>query len=185
MENWKDVVWYEGIYYISDIWNIRNNKKYMSPVLDSHWYMMTALRKDGKSKPKKIHRLVAEAFIPNPDNKPCINHKNWIRNDNRIENLERVTYKENIVHAVNILKRDLWCHRWKFWINHNCSKQVNQYTKNGEFIRERWSLSDIKRELWYNADNISRCCKWKHKYRRWFIWKYKIKAVNYLLSKQK
>ena len=63
------------------------------------WYPAVNLCLLGKCKTKKIHKLVAEAFIPNPENKKCINHINGIKADNRIENLEWVTYKENSVHA--------------------------------------------------------------------------------------
>ena len=58
-------------------------------------YYFVILRKDGKSYNKMIHRLIAQAFIPNPDNKPCIDHINAVRTDNRIENLRWSTYTEN------------------------------------------------------------------------------------------
>ena len=63
---------------------------------DSTGYIVRALCKNGKMKTFKLHRLLAIAFIPNPENKPCIDHINGIRNDNRLENLRWVTYQENM-----------------------------------------------------------------------------------------
>ena len=74
-------------------------------VCNKDGYNIVNLWKNKKKKTIKVHRLVAEAFIPNLDNKPYINHKNAIRNDNTIQNLEWCTQKENILHAYKIGSR--------------------------------------------------------------------------------
>lgn len=65
-------------------------------------YRQISMYQNGKDIKEKLHRLIAIAFIPNPENKPFINHKNGIRDDNRVENLEWCTHKENINHAIQI-----------------------------------------------------------------------------------
>lgn len=80
------------------VWSGKRDKL-LTPVKESFGYLVTKL--GGDSKLLKIHRLVAEAFIPNPDGKPCVNHINGVKSDNNMENLEWVTYSENTIHAFN------------------------------------------------------------------------------------
>ena len=98
METWKDVIGYEGIYQVSDIGNVRNVKsgKTLKPNLDTKGYLMIRLYKNAKFKICRVHRLVAEAFIPNPENKPTVDHINTIRTDNRLCNLRWFTQQEQI-----------------------------------------------------------------------------------------
>lgn len=108
-EIWKDIKGYEGFYQISNIGRIKNLPRKYAPrerirknCLDSDGYGLIILYRDGTSKTKKIHRLVAQAFIENPLNLPEVNHKNGIKTDNYTDNLEWVTTRQNIEHAIKI-----------------------------------------------------------------------------------
>lgn len=79
--------------------------KVLKPVLTNNGYHGVSLKVNGKFHPYRIHRLVAEAFIPNPENKPEVNHINGNKTDNRVENLEWVTSQENQLHATRILAK--------------------------------------------------------------------------------
>ncbi len=98
-EVWKDIAGYEGIYKVSNLGNIKsfrkNKETVLKPYTTSQGYKQARLFKDGKSKGFFVHRLVAQAFLPNPESLPCINHKNEVKDDNRLENLEWCSYKYN------------------------------------------------------------------------------------------
>lgn len=100
MEKWKNVIGYDGIYQVSDAGSVRktSGKKLISSY-DSHGYKVVTLFKDGSRRSFKVHRLVASAFIPNPQGKQQINHINSVRHDNRVSNLEWVSPHENSKHA--------------------------------------------------------------------------------------
>ena len=106
MEEWKDIKGYEGRYQVSSMGRVKSNLKHqgtneriLKSLLCGSEYHRVGLCKKLELKCLLIHRLVAIAFIPNPKNKPQVNHKNGIKKDNRIDNLEWVTCSENHKHA--------------------------------------------------------------------------------------
>ena len=133
----EDVPDYEGLYQISNLGNVKSlkrevydkfGKKYnkkeriLKPGLSTGYFTIN-LCKNGVSKNYMIHKLVIESFIPNPENKPCVNHINGIKTDNRLENLEWVTYSENTKHAFKI---GLQIPSKRVGENHNRSKLTNE-----------------------------------------------------------
>lgn len=97
-EIWKDVIGFEGFYEVSSLGRVKNSRT--GKIIGSKArYVKVTLQVKGKISHKLAHRLVAEAFIPNPKNKPTVNHRNGNKHDNTVDNLEWATYSENMQHA--------------------------------------------------------------------------------------
>lgn len=100
-EEWKWIKGYEGLYQISSIGRIKLLDGHIrKPEAKSDYYPTVVLMKNSKRKTFRLHRLVCEAFVPNPENKTQVNHKDMNKNNNSVENLEWVTPYENMVHAI-------------------------------------------------------------------------------------
>lgn len=158
---WKIIDGFEfyKINNIGEVFSIKRNIK-MKPYMDRDEYLMVSLRINNKSKWKKVHRLVAIAFMPNPENKPQVNHKNGIKYDNRLENLEWCTNSENMKHAyaLNLI------------IPNTGESKFSSKLKNSDIVNIKTNpLSLTQKQLSeiYNVhnSNISRIIngkKWKH-----------------------
>lgn len=176
-EIWKDIKGYENLYQISNLGNVRSLDRYkvtkgrygemkakikgkvLIPCINHDGYKEIVLSKNGKSKMYRLHRIVAEAFINNDENKNQVNHKNGNKLDNRAENLEWCTCKENIQHALknNLIK---------------CERRINQYDLKMNFIKEWRSISEIKRVLNISDSNIIKVCNEERNSAGGFKWKY-------------
>lgn len=99
VEKWRDIAGYEGIYQVSDHGRVKTRKKIRTPQKNNRGYMTIMLYKSDGGRHFLIHRLVAQAFIPNPENKATVNHKDGVRSNNKVDNLEWATYSENNLHS--------------------------------------------------------------------------------------
>jgi hypothetical protein len=173
-EVWKDVPWYEGLYKVSNLWRVysfylKGISKITVEKIWGYWFLW--LSKKWVSKTFKIHRLVCLVFIPNPENKPQVNHKNWIKLDNRVENLEWCTNWENQIHAYKTWLK-VWAFKWKLWASHNKSKTTYQFDRNGNLLNVFWSASEAARYMNKSRTCITDCCRWKQDHAFGYVWKY-------------
>lgn len=161
-EIWKKIDGYEN-YSVSKDGDVRNDKteRILKPHHNKAGYQSINLYKNGKVKHFQVHRLVAETFIPNPDDLPCIDHINTIRDDNRVENLRWVTYKENMNNPLTRKKMSGENHPMyeRTGENNPTSKMVICVTTREIFN----GAMEAERQTGVNQSNISLCCSGKRK----------------------
>ena len=175
-EIWKDILGYEGLYQVSNFGRVRSldrivkekngkNKflkgKILKYILVYGGYMVVRLSKNGILKNYYVHRLVAQAFLDNPDNLPQVNHKDENPLNNVVSNLEWVSAKYNCNYGTRNER-----------VAEKLSKTVLQYDLEGNFIKEWKSIMECGRNG-YIFTSVSKCCLGKQKTHKGYIWKYK------------
>lgn len=189
MEIFKEILDYEGLYQISNEGNVKSLKygkeKLLKPQADTKGYLYVHLSKDGKQKFHKVHRLVASAFLDNPDNLPQVNHKDEDKANNCVENLEWCTNEYNsnygtrnkrVGEAQRGIPKPLVAEA--LTNRTDLSIPVDMLTMDGELIRTFPSSAEAERWLRTNGypkagnTHIIQCCKGKRNTHCGFKWRY-------------
>ena len=162
-EVWRNINNYE----VSTTGRVRNPRtgKILKPVKNEYGYFRVGLWKDGIVKRHLVHRLVAMAFIPNPQGLPIVNHKNEVKTDNRVENLEWCDDKYSINYGTRNEKVS------KSMTNGKRSKTVYQYTVDGQLVKVWPSTNECGRNGFDQA-NVSACCRDQINQYKGFKWSY-------------
>lgn len=182
VEKWIDISGYNNFYFVSNYGRIksmprlRRRKEKILKTGIINGYLRVVLYFKKQKKYKLVHRLVAEAFIPNPENKSEVNHKDGNKKNNNVSNLEWVTKSENAKHSFHILgnKPSNYDRIVAFGKDNYKSKKVYQYSKSGKFINEFDGVRDAGRITGIDHRSISAVASGS-KIRRsagGYVWKY-------------
>lgn len=155
---WRDIVGYEKYYEVSNYGDIRNKLtgKELALSLKRNGYLSVDLRY-GEPRTVSVHRIVAIAFVENPCNLPCVNHKNEIKTDNSSDNLEWCTQKYNANYGYGANARNT---------------SILQFDMNGNFVRMWTSIKEAAEALGIKYQGISRVCRGERKASGGFKWEY-------------
>lgn len=164
-EIWKDVVGYEGLYKVSNkgrLYSIKRKRK-MNPTTSKNGYKRVKLYTNGKFKTVFVHRIVATAFLDNPENYPVVNHLDENKLNNNVENLQWCTQKQNVNHGTGQQRR-----------TEAVKMLVKQYTLDGQYIATYKSAVDLQELYGFHQSAISRVCRGERKTAYKYIWKYAV-----------
>lgn len=166
---------FDGDYLITPFGDIFSSKtkRFLKPKIGNKGYLLISLRdKSGKQKTFSVHRAVAKHFISNPENKPCVNHKDTNRLNCHFENLEWVTYSENNKYSFSVGK--FGKHNMNIYRLIEVSKKpVIQKAKDGLIIKTWGSMSEASKELSISVSGICMATSGKLKTYKGFLWSYK------------
>lgn len=163
MEIWKNIEEATN-YEVSNLGNVRNTKsgQILNPGVSGNGYKQVSLKMKDNNKFMKryVHRLVATYFLPNPDNKREVNHRNLDRTDNRVENLEWITSSDNQKH------------KYENGDYKTSNRKVGQFDLEGNFIQEFESIIAAARSIGRDRQGIDRAVHGRSAYSYGFIWKF-------------
>jgi hypothetical protein len=179
-ELWKPVKGYESAYEVSNYGRVRSMDRvdsagrHLSGVIlnqsmKREGYLKVALCREGVAKTLTVHRLVAEVFLQNTDNKPQVNHLNGIKTDNRAVNLEWATKSENLKHKYRVLDFESPM-TGKFYGSNPNSKGVRQYSLDGDYIAEYSSMKEAAEAVGCKPNGVSRACSGELRQSGGFRW---------------
>ncbi len=151
-------------YEVSNLGKVRNIKsgRILKPYLNPSGYLRHCLCENNKSKYLFLHKIIAIAFIDNPEEKPCVNHIDENKLNNDLSNLEWCTIRENIIHGTRTKRAA-----------EKCSKKVIQLDLNDNVLNIFESMTQAEQETGTSAGNISRCCNGKAKIAGGYKWRKK------------
>ena len=188
-EIWKDIVGYEGEYKVSNFANVLRVKDgyLLCPVISSRGYYVVGL----KHRQFQLSRLVLSAFVPNPENKPQVDHIDGNPLNNCLSNLRWATSKENINNPItNFRQREAMRKKWRDGVYDGNKRKILQYTKRGELIKTWPCIKDAADSLGKNKATIINSLRHPEKWKSMhgFLWCYaddadRIKKIESLCTK--
>lgn len=184
MEQWKEITGYEGLYQVSSCGRVRSQHKTGNRILKQHisrGYCYVTLIEDNRRIMTLVHRLVAMAFLENPEDKPCVNHKDGNKENNSVGNLEWVTQSENIRHSYDVLGRRT--RKGQRHTEESKEKMRQNFKKRGESHNAKRvrnietgeifdCVKSASEKYGEKASGISLCCKGKRNICKGYHWEY-------------
>lgn len=170
-EIWKNIPGYEGLYWASNLGSIRSVNRVLKPSKHRDGYLKVVLCLKGVHKTYQVHRLIASAFIPNPDNLPQINHIDEDKANNHVDNLEWCSMDYNIHYGTEQIR----CRNRGLPSN---TKPVSQYSLDGELIARYPSIMEAERRTGINSSNINSCARHIHHQMGGYVWRFDGEPFN-------